>query len=81
MLTINKLIPQGKGLAPALLKRAAAVVLDWDTRQKSRLKKLSRSNTTEQSILIGFTEANLLLRGFHFRLLQPFRVNPLNSAG
>ena len=36
MLTINKLILQGRGLAPALLKRAAAVVLDWDTRQKSR---------------------------------------------
>ena len=36
MLTINKLIVQGRGLAPALLKRAAAVVLDWDTRQKSR---------------------------------------------
>jgi urease accessory protein len=36
MLTVNKLIPQGQGLAPALLKRAAAVVLDWDTRQKSR---------------------------------------------
>ena len=36
MLTINKLIPQGRGLAPALLKRAASVELDWDTRQKSR---------------------------------------------
>jgi urease accessory protein len=36
MLTVNKLLPQGRGLAPALLKRAAAVVLDWDTRQKSR---------------------------------------------
>ena len=36
MLTINKLIPQGAGLAPALLKRAATAVLDWDTRQKSR---------------------------------------------
>ncbi len=36
MLTVNKLIPQGRGLAPALLKRAASVVLDWDTRQKSR---------------------------------------------
>lgn len=36
MLTVNKLIPQGRGLAPALMKRAAAVVLDWDTRQKSR---------------------------------------------
>lgn len=36
MLTVNKLIPQGQGLAPALVRRAAAVVLDWDTRQKSR---------------------------------------------
>jgi len=36
MLTVNKLIGQGHGLAPALLKRASTVVLDWDTRQKSR---------------------------------------------
>ncbi len=36
MLHINKLLPGGRGLAPALLKRAATVVLDWDTRQKSR---------------------------------------------
>lgn len=36
MLTVNKLIPQGRGLAAVLLKRAASVELDWDTRQKSR---------------------------------------------
>jgi urease accessory protein len=36
MLTVNKLIPQGRGLAAVLLKRAPAVTLDWDTRQKSR---------------------------------------------
>ena len=36
MLTINKLIPGGRGLAPALVKRAASVELDWDVRQKSR---------------------------------------------
>jgi urease accessory protein len=36
MLTVNKLIARGQGLAPVLLKRAATVVLDWDTRQKSR---------------------------------------------
>jgi len=36
MITVNKLLPQGKGLSAVLLKRAAAVVLDWDTRQKSR---------------------------------------------
>ena len=36
MLTINKLIPQARGLAPVLVKRATTVELDWDVRQKSR---------------------------------------------
>ena len=36
MLSINKLVPQGRGLAKVLLKRAASVELDWDVRQKSR---------------------------------------------
>ena len=38
MLTVNKLILQGKGLAPVLLKRAAAVELDWEVRQKGRFE-------------------------------------------
>jgi len=36
MLTLNKLIPQGRGLSAVLLKRAATVELDWDVRCKSR---------------------------------------------
>ena len=36
MLTINKLIPQGRGLATVLIKRAHHVELDWDVRCKSR---------------------------------------------
>ena len=36
MLTVNKLIPQARGLAAVLLKRATTVELGWDTRQKSR---------------------------------------------
>ena len=36
MLTVNKLIPRGRGLAAVLVRRAATVALDWDTRQKSR---------------------------------------------
>lgn len=36
MLQISKLIVQGAGLAPILVKRAATVELDWDVRQKSR---------------------------------------------
>jgi urease accessory protein len=38
MLSVNKLIPGGRGLAPALLKRAAVVEADWDVRQKSRFE-------------------------------------------
>jgi urease accessory protein len=36
MLIASKLIPGGGGLAAALLRRAATLELDWDTRQKSR---------------------------------------------
>jgi urease accessory protein len=38
MIQASKLIPQGKGLAAALLKRASTIELDWDLRQKSRLE-------------------------------------------
>lgn len=36
MLIVNKRLPGGQGLAPVLVRRAATVELDWDTRQKSR---------------------------------------------
>lgn len=36
MLHVNKRLSQGRGLAPALLRRAATIELDWDTRSKSR---------------------------------------------
>ncbi len=38
MLTANKLMPQGAGLAPVLVRRATTIALDWDTRQKSRFE-------------------------------------------
>lgn len=38
MLSVGRLIAQGRGLAPALVRRAASVELDWDTRQKSRFE-------------------------------------------
>ncbi len=37
-ITASKLIPQGRGLAAVLLRRATTVELDWDTRQKSRFE-------------------------------------------
>ena len=42
----SKLIPQGAGLAAALLKRAATLELDWDTRQKSRFEATDSSGRT-----------------------------------
>jgi len=36
MLHASKCMAQGAGLAPALIRRAASVELDWDVRQKSR---------------------------------------------
>ena len=38
LLQVARLIPQGQGLAPALLRRSASLSLDWDTRQKSRFQ-------------------------------------------
>jgi urease accessory protein len=38
MLAVHKILAQGHGLAPVLLKRAATVELDWDIRQKSRFE-------------------------------------------
>jgi urease accessory protein len=38
MIQASKHIPQGKGLAAALLKRASTLELDWDVRQKSRFE-------------------------------------------
>jgi len=46
MLTVNKLMAQGRGLAPALLKRAPTVELDWDVRQKSRFDATDSAGRT-----------------------------------
>jgi urease accessory protein len=43
MLTVSKIMPQGAGLAPVLLKRASTVELDWDVRQKSRFDTIDSS--------------------------------------
>ena len=46
MLIASKLVPGGGGLAPVLLRRAASVELDWDTRQKSRFDALDSRGRT-----------------------------------
>ena len=46
MLIASKLVPGGGGLAPALLRRAASVELDWDARQKSRFEAVDSLGRT-----------------------------------
>ena len=59
MLTVNKLIPQGRGLAAVLVRRAATVQLDWDVRQKSRFDA-----TDSQGRTLGvFLPRGTLVRG------------------
>ena len=43
MISVGKILAQGHGLAPVLLKRAATVELDWDVRQKSRFSTTDSS--------------------------------------
>jgi urease accessory protein len=59
MIQVSKLIPQGQGLAPVLLKRAATVELDWDVRQKSRF---DATDSTGRSLGI-FLPRGALVRG------------------
>jgi urease accessory protein len=55
----SKLIAQGRGLAPALVRRAATVELDWDVRQKSRF---SAADSTGRELGI-FLPRGTVVRG------------------
>ena len=57
MLTVNKLVPAGRGLAPVLLKRATTVSLDWDVRQKSRFDATDSAGRTLGVFLPRGTQA------------------------
>ena len=59
MLQIAKLIAQGHGLAPVLIKRAATVELDWELRQKSRFAATDSSGRS----LGVFLPRGTLVRG------------------
>ncbi|MEI6620233.1 MAG: urease accessory protein UreE, partial [Betaproteobacteria bacterium] len=58
-LKVSKLIPQGQGLAPVMVKRAATLELDWDVRQKSRFEA---TDSAERSIGV-FLPRGTVLRG------------------
>jgi urease accessory protein len=60
MLHATKLIPQGRGLAAALLRRAAALELDWDLRQKSRF---DATDSSGRAIAIVLARGSVLRGG------------------
>jgi urease accessory protein len=59
VITVSKLLPSGQGLAPALLKRAPTIELDWDVRQKSRF---SATDSSRRELGI-FLPRGTLVRG------------------
>jgi urease accessory protein len=46
VLIASKLVAAGTGLAPVLVRRAASIELDWDTRQKSRFDAVDSQGRT-----------------------------------
>ncbi|HEU4458640.1 MAG TPA: urease accessory protein UreE [Methylibium sp.] len=59
MLMLTKILPRAAGLAPALVKRAPSIELDWDARQKSRLD----ATDSEGRALAIFLPRGTVLRG------------------
>lgn len=59
MQQVSKLIPQGQGLAAAIVNRAPSLELDWDLRQKSRFDA-----TTSEGRRVGvFLARGTVIRG------------------
>ncbi|MEJ6001065.1 hypothetical protein [Paucibacter soli] len=60
MITVNKLIPRGQGLAPALVKRASSLSLDA---QQCRQSRLQLSDQQGRALDIALPEGSLLRDG------------------
>lgn len=60
MLTVDKLIPAGRGLAPALVKRAATVELRWPQR---RLSRLDATDSQGRALAIALPAGSVLRGG------------------
>lgn len=59
MLQVSKILSQGAGLAPVLVKRASSIALDWAVRQKSRFDAIDSLGRT----LTVFLPHGTLVRG------------------
>lgn len=60
MLTVNKHMPQGGGLAAVLVRRAATLELDWDMRQKSRF---AATDSTGRELAVVLARGSVLRGG------------------
>lgn len=60
MLTVNKHMPQGGGLAAVLVRRAATLELDWDMRQKSRF---AAQDSTGRDLAVVLARGTVLRGG------------------
>ena len=60
MLTVNKHMPQGGGLAAVLVRRAATLELDWDMRQKSRFAAI---DSTGRELAVVLARGSVLRGG------------------
>ena len=60
LLIANRRLPQGGGLAPALLRRAPTLTLDWDQRQRSRFEA---EDSTGRRIAVILPRGQLLRGG------------------
>lgn len=76
MLTVNKLLARGHGLADALLRRAATVDLDWDVRQKSRFDAQDSAGRT----LGVFLPRGTLVRGGDVLVAEDGSLIRVNAA-
>ena len=60
MLTVNKHMPRGAGLAAVLIRRAATLELDWDMRQKSRF---AARDSTGRELAVVLARGSVLRGG------------------
>lgn len=60
MLTINKLLPQGQGLAPVLIKRAETIELSLDEHQRNRF---DTTDSAGRALAVSLPEGTVLHDG------------------
>ena len=77
MLTANKHLPAGRGLAPALRARAATLSLDWDTRSKSRF---DAHDSTGRHIAVFLPRGTVLRHGDRLRTTNGLLVEVRAAA-